>query len=176
MRIASGVALLCIALASIGCGGGASPSADASASAAAPSAAVSSPASAEPSVAASTEPSTEPSAEASPSAAGEGQPATFWIDPTALPLDPTATSFKAILREKACASGQTPNGRIAGTDVSFTASAVTVTILVTPLPDPQDCQGNPEFPVTVTLSQAVGDRQVLDGSEDPPRDAAIKPA
>jgi hypothetical protein len=85
-------------------------------------------------------------------------------------------SFKAILREKACASGQSPNGRIASTQVRFTTSTVTVTILVTRLPEPQDCQANPEFPVTVTLSEAVGDRQVLDGSEDPPRDATVEPA
>jgi hypothetical protein len=169
--------LFVVILALAACGGAASasPSADVSPSAAA---------STEPSVSPSVEPSeaASPSAEPSPSAAasasaeGEGLPATFWIDPSELPLDPTATSFKAITRELTCASGQSPNGRLATPTIRFTPTDVTIIVRIIPLPGSQDCQGNPDFGITVTLSEPVGTRTILDGSADPPRDATTLPS
>ena len=77
--------------------------------------------------------------------------------------------------ESACASGQSPRAGVTSRS-SPTRRSVTVTFTVEPLPgDAQDCQSNPEFPVTFTLSEPLGGRPLLDGGSTPPRDATTTP-
>jgi hypothetical protein len=60
--------------------------------------------------------------------------------------------------------------------IVYASDAITVTIYVTPRPGDQDCQSNPDHPVTVSLGEPIGDRSILDGSASPPRDATTRPS
>ena len=125
--------------------------------------------SAAPSVAAPSEgPSSVPS--------GAANAATWWVGSDLIPLASETTEIKGILVESACASGQSPDGRVNDPVITYSPDAVTVTFTVTPPPgDAQDCQSNPEFPVTFTLSEPLGGRTLLDGGSTPPRDATTTP-
>jgi hypothetical protein len=117
-------------------------------------------------------PSAQPSA--APSAEGQAEPAVWWVA-TGETLGATTTSIKAILNERACASGQSPEGRVQDPVIEYTAESVTVTISVTSRGGAQDCPSNPEFPITITLAEPLGERVLLDGGSIPPRDATTTP-
>ncbi len=125
-----------------------------------------------PSVAPSALPSDPPSVEPSGAAAGA---ASWWVDTTLIPLAPETTEIKGFVVETACASGQSPDGRVQEPVIEYGAESVAVTYTVTSRPGGQDCQGNPEFPVTFTLSEPLGERTLLDGGTTPPRDATTTP-
>jgi hypothetical protein len=110
-----------------------------------------------------------------PEAEIEGRvgPASWWVDPGAGPLDPASTTIPALIRERDCASGQSPEGRVAGPVVFASADAFLVNIWVRIAPG--DCPSNPEFPIEISLPEPLGERQLLDGSEIPPRDASGPP-
>jgi hypothetical protein len=120
-------------------------------------------------------PSNEPSDQPSPVPSEVANAATWWVDSTLLPLAPETTAVQAILVEKACASGQAPEGRVGDPVIFYGPDAVIVMVPVTPLEGTQDCQGNPEFPVEITLTEPLGERTLLDGSSNPPRDATTTP-
>lgn len=101
--------------------------------------------------------------------------ATWWVDPLDLPLKADQTVIRGLLVESSCASGQSPERRVLEPTVEYRADAVVVTYAVTPRPGGQDCQGNPEFAVVLTLTEPLGGRALLDGSVTPPRDATAKP-
>jgi hypothetical protein len=101
-------------------------------------------------------------------------PATWWVDPQAAPL-PTTTTIRALVRETACASGRSPEGRVEPPRIDVGAEAITVTFDIRKLPGGQDCQGNAPFPVTITLPEPLGNRTLLDGGVKPPRDAMTLP-
>jgi hypothetical protein len=101
--------------------------------------------------------------------------ARWWLDPAKPAPGPEATTIPALIQEVACASGQSPEGRVLEPAVFPSEAAVLVQVWVRKAPGPQDCQGNPEFVLEITLPQPVGDRQLLDGSEVPPRDATGPP-
>jgi hypothetical protein len=73
-----------------------------------------------------------------------------------------------LIRERACASGQSPEGRVLPPIVASSQTAMTIAILVTSRPGGQDCPGNPEFPMTVDLPEPLGGRPLLDGAVFPP--------
>ena len=112
-----------------------------------------------------------------PSAEIEGRvgPAEWWVDPAAAPLPTDATTVPAMIRERACASGQSPEDRLVDPVVFSSADAVLVNVWVRRLSGGQDCQGNPELPIEITLPEPLGDRELLDGSSVPPRDASVPP-
>jgi len=97
------------------------------------------------------------------------------VDPTATPL-PSATTIRALVRETACASGRTPEGRVDPPEIEVTDASFTVRYWIRKMPGGQDCQGNAPFPVTLELPEPLGDRQLLDGSASPPRDASKPPS
>lgn len=100
----------------------------------------------------------------------EGVTRAEWrIDPAFPAPDPAADSIHVLLTERACASGRPPLGRVLDPQVTSTAEAVTIVLLVRSLPGGQDCQGNPEFPFEVPLSEPLGDRRLLDGALFPPQ-------
>jgi hypothetical protein len=102
---------------------------------------------------------------------GVSEAATWWLDPASLPIDPQATRLKGFVLERACASGQSPEGRILAPDVDYGAEALTITFSIAPLPTDQDCQGNSPFGVVFELDEGVGERAIFDGSTTPARDA-----
>jgi hypothetical protein len=99
--------------------------------------------------------------------------ATWWLDPASLPIDPQATVLRGFVVERACASGQSPEGRILAPDVDYGAEALTITFSIAPLPGGQDCPGNQPFGVVFELDEPVGERVIFDGSTTPARDATI---
>lgn len=102
-------------------------------------------------------------------------PASWWVDPATLPLPATTRTISGFLRERACASGMSPEGRILDPVIDYRSDAIEVSFTVTQRPGGQDCQGNPSFPVEISLSEPLGARALLDGSEAPPRDATKEP-
>lgn len=122
-----------------------------------------------------TTPSVAPSTPPSAPSAGAAGSATWWVDVTLIPLAPETTEIKGFVMETACASGQSPEGRVNEPVIEYGAESVTVTFTITPRPGGQDCQGNPEFPVSVTLTEPLRERELLDGGSNPPRDATTTP-
>jgi hypothetical protein len=104
---------------------------------------------------------------------GTSQAATWWLDPASLPIDPQSTRLTGFVLESACASGQSPEGRILAPDVDYGAEALTVTFSIAPRAGDQDCQGNTPFGVVFELEDPVGERPIFDGSTTPARDATI---
>lgn len=75
-----------------------------------------------------------------------------------------------LIHELACASGQSPEGRILPPMIASSPTAMTIAILVTSRPGGQDCPGNPDFALTIDLPEPLGGRTLLDGAVYPPRD------
>jgi hypothetical protein len=104
---------------------------------------------------------------------GRVGPAAWWVDPAAPAPAPDTTTVPALIRERACASGRSPEGRVIAPTVFSSADAVLVSVFVRQPAGAQDCPGNPAFPLVITLPEPLGDRRLLDGSEVPPRDATV---
>jgi hypothetical protein len=90
-----------------------------------------------------------------------------WRLATDAPPAADASQVLVQAHEEACANGKPPADRLLPAIVDETPTTVTITILVRRLEN-ADCQGNPRFPVDVTLSAPLGDRLLLDGSAYPP--------
>jgi hypothetical protein len=82
-------------------------------------------------------------------------------------IGPDTLSFDALVFEQACASGASPEGRIVGPAVIPAEETMTVILGTRPLPGPQTCQPGPPAVFRVELPEALGDRQLLDGSTFP---------
>jgi hypothetical protein len=102
-------------------------------------------------------------------------PASWWIDPAQPPPTARSTEIHAQVLELACASGQSSAGRIEPPDIEVTDASIVVTFTVRHRPGGQDCQGHPPAPTVLTLPEPLGTRSLLDGNEDPPRDASKIP-
>jgi len=82
-----------------------------------------------------------------------------------------ATVLRGLIREQDCASGSIPEGRVLEPAIEYRADAIVITFSVELLPGDRTCPSNPSFPVAIHLGEPIGGRALLDGSEDPPRDA-----
>ena len=103
------------------------------------------------------------------------RPASWWLDPAGPPPAPASTTIRALLMERACASGKSPAGRIDPPAFLITDTTIVVRIDVRLRPGGQDCQGNPTFPFTIRLPERLGSRMLRDGSETPARDVSKPP-
>jgi hypothetical protein len=83
-------------------------------------------------------------------------------------IDPESSTFTVMATERNCAGGQAPTDRKVTDAVIADELTATVFVLVEPVQGDATCPGNPEFEHTVTLTQPIGDRVLLDGSESPP--------
>ena len=84
------------------------------------------------------------------------------VDPSR-PADPEQSELHVLVTEAACASGRPPGSRLLGPQVIETADRVLIAFAAIAQDGEQDCPSNPPSPVTVTLSQPLGQREVLDG-------------
>ena len=82
-----------------------------------------------------------------------------WIPDPAYRVAPSDAQLHVLVLEGACASGQSPEGRILPAEVTYTESEITITIMVKTL-GVASCQGNAPYPWTVKLSQPIGDRKL----------------
>jgi hypothetical protein len=94
-------------------------------------------------------------------------PASWRIDPAARPTTTDAT-VTVLAIELACASGLTAEGRILPPTVVETDETITILLAVRHRVGSQDCPGNPETRLTVTVGSPIGTRSLLDGSTVPP--------
>ena len=74
------------------------------------------------------------------------------------------------LCERIVAPGSDP-----GTGLEYKPDAVVVTFKVRGVGGAATCPSNPHFPVTIELTEALGERRLLDGGVTPPRDATVDP-
>jgi hypothetical protein len=101
--------------------------------------------------------------------------ATWWIDPKQPAPTAKSTTIHALVMEQACASGQSAEGRVEEPIIELGDTSITVTYRVRGRQGTgQDCQGNPTTPIELTLPEPLGNRTLLDGGSDPPRDASIR--
>src|SRR5918996_4485353 len=94
-------------------------------------------------------------------------PATWALEADA-DLGPDTMEFVALVTEVGCASGRSAEGRVLPPDILYGERTITVTFSVEPLSGDHECPGNPATPVTVTLTQPLRDRRLLDGGLSPP--------
>jgi hypothetical protein len=99
-------------------------------------------------------------------------PAT-WAFAPGQEIGPETTEFVAIVTERACASGQSSEDRIAEQQLDFQDGSIIVTFRVRPLEGVQACPGNPPTAVKVDLGGALGDRRLLDGGREPPAEPPV---
>ena len=98
----------------------------------------------------------------------------LWFLPAEGAIDAETTSFTALVMEVDCASGQSSQDRIVGPEISYDADQVVVTFAVRPPPgDAHACPSNPATLVKVTLNEPLGERRLIDGGADPPREPPL---
>jgi hypothetical protein len=109
----------------------------------------------------------------SPATQIEGRvgPAMWWVDPERPKPGPDATAIQALVRERLCAGGRSPEERLIDPTVFASEDAVIVSLWIRQAPHQEVCPENPAFPLEITLPDPLGARRLLDGSEVPPRDA-----
>ncbi|MCY4623170.1 MAG: hypothetical protein OXD34_15305 [bacterium] len=91
------------------------------------------------------------------------------LDPDSL-LGPDSITLDLLVTEAACASGREMGDALQGPQVVETDTAVIVAFAAIPLYEQLvTCQGNPSTPVTLELSQPLGNRTVYDGLYVPPK-------
>jgi hypothetical protein len=86
---------------------------------------------------------------------------------------PDTQTLEVLVHERACASGQTADGRVELVALEETPDEVRLRIGVHGLAGAQTCPSNPPTPFTVELSEPLGDREVVDASVVPPRPLTV---
>lgn len=93
--------------------------------------------------------------------------ARWWLDPNGPPITPETTTIAILIRERACASGKPPEGRVLEPTVITTTDAVQLAIAIREQSTAQDCQGNPAHAIEVVLPEPLGSRGLFDASQFP---------
>lgn len=92
-------------------------------------------------------------------------PVTWRLDPGSPAPAPRDTKVHVLVQEQTCAGGQSPKGRLLPPAIDYEPTEIVIAFSIHMTSG--SCRANPEFPVAVTLDQAIGDRQLLDGSVYP---------
>ncbi len=91
------------------------------------------------------------------------------LDPESAP-SPDSTTIELFVTEVACASGREMGDALQGPQVVETDTSVLVAFAAIPLSARVvNCQGNPSTPVSIKLSQPLGQRTIYDGLYVPPK-------
>lgn len=80
---------------------------------------------------------------------------------------PEDTALQLLVRERACASGRSADGRIRVDDVTVTDREVRLRVSVVPPGGSQECPDNPWTPFELDLGEALGERDVVDANVVP---------
>jgi len=91
----------------------------------------------------------------------------YWVlDPE---IDPASsgTELHVLISERACASGEPPVGREIVPVVLEESGTIAIVVLVESVSGAADCPSNPWHPITIDLSEPVGDRSLFDGGVAP---------
>ncbi len=89
---------------------------------------------------------------------------TWQLDPAFPPPTTADTEIHVLATERGCASGREMGDALRGPQVLETETEVIIVFAVEPVVGGANCQGNPSTPVTVELSQPIGDRQLVDAA------------
>jgi hypothetical protein len=95
--------------------------------------------------------------------------ASWWLDPTGPALTPETTTLEVLIRERECASGKPPEGRVLAPTIVSSAEAFEIAIGIREQTIAQDCPSNPAFAIEVVLPEPLGSRGLFDASVFPPR-------
>jgi hypothetical protein len=95
--------------------------------------------------------------------------ATWWLDPDGPALTPESIEVAILLRERDCASGRPPEGRVLAPTIVMTPDAFEVAIGIRKQLTDQECQDNPSHPTRIRLPQPIGARGLFDAGAFPPR-------
>jgi hypothetical protein len=82
---------------------------------------------------------------------------------------PESRELSLLVTESSCNSGHDAEGRIEVVSVEETADRVSLILGVRPPRGAQNCPSNPATPFTVTLTEPLGNREVVDGGLAEPR-------
>lgn len=89
-------------------------------------------------------------------------------------VTPGTQVFDVMVLEFDCASGQTAEGRVKPPIIEWSSDTVTVTYRIRPIElkegEGVTCQGHPPTPQRLDLGMPLGDRRLLDGGPEPPRE------
>lgn len=83
--------------------------------------------------------------------------------------DPTSPELRLLVNEDTCNSGEDAEGRIEVVSLDETDDRVSLVLGVRPRAGMQTCPSNPPTPFTVTLSEPLGERKVVNASLADPR-------
>jgi hypothetical protein len=98
----------------------------------------------------------------------DGMMASPWeLDPALPPPGSDDAEVEVLVHEIACASGRSAAGRVRPPHIVYGASTIEIAITVTPAEGGQTCPGNPPTPFLITLSERLGNRQLLDSGRQP---------
>lgn len=97
-------------------------------------------------------------------------PVRVTFDPNHPRPQPEDTVVHLLVTEQACASGQPMGDRLRGPQVVESDDRILIALAVEVQMVPTACPANPSQPVTVELSQPVGDRPITNGLAYPPGD------
>jgi hypothetical protein len=90
--------------------------------------------------------------------------AVWHLDPDAPPPGPAATSFVAMVTERACSGGRDISDLLLPPAIQYGEDLVVVSLYVEPrTADAADCIGTLPTRFTIELSEPLGDRQLVDG-------------
>ena len=88
-------------------------------------------------------------------------------------VTPDTQVLDVLVLELECASGKTAEGRVEPPTIEWSNETVTVTYRIRPMELKEGegitCQGHPPTPQRLDLGGPLGDRRLLDGSPEPPR-------
>jgi hypothetical protein len=100
--------------------------------------------------------------------------ARWTLDPAVSMPGPDATTFTALVTERACTGGQPMGARLLPPSITYGADTISVVFAARPLEgDSFDCPGNPATRVVVELREPLGDRRLLDAGLFPPADPSV---
>lgn len=87
---------------------------------------------------------------------------------------PEGTAIRLLVTEESCASGREMGDALLGPQIIETDDAVLVAFAAVSPIGPAECPGNPSTPVTIELSQPLGQRTLYDGLHVPPKPLTIE--
>ena len=91
-----------------------------------------------------------------------------------VPPDPLSREVRLLVTEETCNSGMDAEGRIEVVSLEETDAGVSLVLGVRPREGGQTCPSNPSTPFTLTLTEPLGERQIVDASLATPRPLTVR--
>lgn len=110
-----------------------------------------------------------PPAAIPPATSHDGYRRIEWtLDPNQPPPSSSSKAVFVAVHETSCTGGRDPIPHLQSPEIRYSRAAVVVTLWIEELHGPQTCPGNPVGHLRISLEGTLGNRQLYDGSTDPP--------